>query len=301
MLRHKNLVGFTLVELLVVVAIIGVLVGMLLPAVQQVREAARRTACANNIRQQVLAALTNETIVNRLPNEFSILSHDPNIWASSHIPDLLPHLEQSNLVTELVDRALAEGGGYSFNIHFIADDYAPRLDVLNCPTMQLPEHCTGVNGNPHPARLRLDYKVCAGWGSQNVIFDWKLGAGWGARLAEIYDGTSNTILLGETQGQVSNGTRLLASPWSRSRSLLINWAVDSESNFVIPSPYLNPFLDVDGTTRYSLFQFSSAHPGVVMFAFCDGSTIPVDRNTDGEVLTAISTRGEGEVFSHDDL
>lgn len=163
------------------------------------------------------------------------------------------------------------------------------------------KHCTGVNGNPHPARLRLDYKVCAGWGSQNVIFDWKLGAGWGTRLAEIYDGTSNTILLGETQGQVSNGTRLLASPWTRSPSLLINWAVDSESNFVIPSPYLNPFLDVDGTTRYSLFQFSTAHPGVVMFAFCDGSTIPVDRNTDGEVMNAISTRGEGEIFNRDDL
>ena len=63
--RHN---GFTLVELLVVIAIIGILIGMLLPAVQQVREAARRTSCANNIRQLAIASHNYESALQEFPS-----------------------------------------------------------------------------------------------------------------------------------------------------------------------------------------------------------------------------------------
>ena len=68
--------GFTLVELLVVIAIIGILIGMLLPAVQQVREAARRITCGNNIRQCALASLNFESTHMRFPPGMNFREHD---------------------------------------------------------------------------------------------------------------------------------------------------------------------------------------------------------------------------------
>ena len=99
--------GFTLVELLVVIAIIGILIGMLLPAVQMVREAARRTSCANNIRQVALAAHNYQSGVMEFPagSLYPVVASDgvtPLSSASSRNgwsfhAQILPYLEQSNL------------------------------------------------------------------------------------------------------------------------------------------------------------------------------------------------------------
>ena len=104
--------GFTLVELLVVIAIIGILVGMLLPAVQQVREAARRTQCANNLRQLGIAMLNYESSFGEFPpgylseptrdgNVPSGIFIDPNTWDAAPgwgwAAHLLPYMEQGNL------------------------------------------------------------------------------------------------------------------------------------------------------------------------------------------------------------
>ena len=81
--------GFTLVELLVVIAIIGILIGMLLPAVQQVREAARRTECMNNLRQVALASLNFESAHMHMPTAGTCLlytSPSPRDKRQSRMP-----------------------------------------------------------------------------------------------------------------------------------------------------------------------------------------------------------------------
>ena len=95
----KNRGGFTLVELLVVIAIIGTLVGLLLPAVQSAREAARRSACTNNMKQLGLGVLNFESARKRLPAASSGTgtSSTATIGGYSWICAILPFLEETNL------------------------------------------------------------------------------------------------------------------------------------------------------------------------------------------------------------
>ena len=88
--RFKSRTGFTLVELLVVIAIIGVLVALLLPAVQSAREAARRSQCANNLRQQALAVATYATSFGTLPSTVRPPTGTRLAW----ITQMLPYLDQ---------------------------------------------------------------------------------------------------------------------------------------------------------------------------------------------------------------
>ena len=103
--------GFTLVELLVVMAIIGILVGMLLPAVQSVREAARRTSCLNNLRQMALASINYQSAHQRFPaaSDGGWIDDGGQYWGFSLHTYLLPYLEQN----ALSDQFLMVRGGNS--------------------------------------------------------------------------------------------------------------------------------------------------------------------------------------------
>src|SRR5947199_25208 len=108
MSRHRPS-GFTLVELLVVIAIIGVLVALLLPAVQSAREASRRSACSNNIRQMALACINFADVQGRFPVGVQIaqvpIQGDQNMLSAYRTPGFgpnwavltLPYYEQSAL------------------------------------------------------------------------------------------------------------------------------------------------------------------------------------------------------------
>ena len=122
--------AFTLVELLVVIAIIGILIGMLLPAVQQVREAARRTQCLNNVRQCTLGA---HNYASAFQDEFPPGNLQiSSAWGNSFWVYLLPFIEQANLFEQY---DLASGGwtGVTSNPNrFILEDV--QLSFLACPS-----------------------------------------------------------------------------------------------------------------------------------------------------------------------
>ncbi len=218
--------AFTLVELLVVIAIIGVLVALLLPAVQAAREAARRSQCQNNMKQLGLALQLYHNGHGRFPLGAACTSADcagdfrhPD-WGTTWAIAILPHLEQSA-------RFAAWNSSQP-------SDQQPEvtgmpLSAMNCPSAQRHEATFGSAspGTPFPpglyAKANYGANYGGGWaneddgnngfagsvtwaGPNRGVFSSRTPEGdpYGARLASITDGSSNTILLAEILTRESN-------------------------------------------------------------------------------------------------
>ena len=181
--------AFTLVELLVVIAIIGILVGMLLPAVQSVREAARRTDCSNNIRQLALANLNYESTHGHLPT--GVQDSDDDLRNADHAGwiFLLPYLEAENVANR-----------YDLSSHWrsvenlqLTEQFEPTF--LRCASS--PSFCEQNGGFAIPAS---DYAMSKGPDgylyrrtSSIGMFDVNVET----KFADVRDGLSNTFMIGE--------------------------------------------------------------------------------------------------------
>lgn len=217
--------GFTLVELLVVIAIIGILIGMLLPAVQQVREAARRTQCANNSRQLVLAMLNYESAHQRFPpainSESSRGRQDapPILARPSNSTDgvqqgwgffILPFLEQ-NALHQLYQTATDNGDTDWYLVvdgegQLVASKVIP---AFICPSDASPEgefnlsltHMSAPDGQMYG---KANFVAAIGAGNHVQTRKAASQITWGIMatnsrtgFGDIKDGSSNTILIGE--------------------------------------------------------------------------------------------------------
>ena len=185
--RHFSKHGFTLVELLVVIAIIGILIGMLLPAVQQVREAARRTECLNNLRQLGLSAFNYESSRRHFPAGIYDDDNNHRACIRNGLVDLLPHMEQGNLYDQL-DTTIPWSDPANLAVA------APTIQFMQCPSAG-----GTVDDNADIEVARGDYAFCMG---ETAVLNTDkpsgiFGINSKTSFAGIHDGSSNTILMGE--------------------------------------------------------------------------------------------------------
>jgi prepilin-type N-terminal cleavage/methylation domain-containing protein len=205
--------AFTLVELLVVIAIIGILVALLLPAVQAAREAARRTQCGNQIRQWGLAAHNYHDTFQSFPMT-NAQNYLPNTQGFSPQARILPFIEQANLQAKLDFALPAFTGPFNAlvpNPQFAAVFAAP-IKVALCPSDPAPVLNVGAGGSQYSG---INYMVSYGSGTKaNYDLRWPTDGfvyeNAGARFGDVTDGTSNTVFMSETVRSVGPDFTLAA-------------------------------------------------------------------------------------------
>jgi prepilin-type N-terminal cleavage/methylation domain-containing protein len=294
--------AFTLVELLVVIAIIGVLVALLLPAVQAAREAARRTQCANNLKQLGLAIHNYADTYNRFPAGCSPTG-DP--WTGgihrkgSVLVKLLPYVEQSPLYSQIDFRRDVT--------QWIWDNHRnTKIPGYLCPSD--PEFSTDRAHSNYGTslgaqRMSSNGSWCllyeghingpTGHGSSNAptnisgVFSRFF---WAARFADITDGTSNTIAMGEIRPRCSDHHR---QGWFHGNAL---WtATTAPINF--PTCEGEPQYQANSCYAMNNWQtsqgFKSKHPGGAQFVLCDGSTRFISETINYQTYQYLGARGDG--------
>ena len=193
--------GFTLIELLVVIAIIAILVALLLPAVQQAREAARRTSCRNNLKQFGLALHNYEGTFGMFPLT-NAQNYLPNVQGFSPQARLLPYMEQANLQNLLDFTQPAFTGPFNNlvpNPQFAAA-FATPLQVMLCPSDPALTINQGAGGALYAG---VNYMLSYGsgrdanydlrWPTDGLVFE-----NSSVRLRDVTDGTSNTVCMSES-------------------------------------------------------------------------------------------------------
>ena len=255
--------GFTLIELLVVIAIIAILIALLLPAVQQAREAARRTQCKNNLHQLGLALHNYHDVYNQFPlTVFNFnAGSDPYTWDASsrgsYLIRLLPYIEQGNLFSALNFSTVGPAWNLpNFEAQVDANGKLYRHYVIPafiCPSDNQPVldgHSTKSNyamsmgaqqmdGGGNPWGTCTNYMFPGGYfgtggaghgntDSPALTSGVLSRQGWAAGFRDMTDGTSNTIAMGEILPQCGDHSR---NGWFHFNSMWI--ATTAPVNFPI--------------------------------------------------------------------
>lgn len=301
----KKRAGFTLIEALIVLAIIAVLAALMLSAVQKVRETANRIACANNLKQIGLACHSYHDANDAFPPGYSASGADPTStrpgwgWAAH----LLPYLEQSAL-HQSIDLCRP------IEAHCNTAARLTVVPVFLCRSdPSVPSTFTVVDaaGKPVADAAPISYAASSGADELDQVPGPLEGVFYRnshVRIADIADGTTTTTLIGDRSwnwamapwaGAMHSGM-LYGGPGNPSRSNPD--AVYPAPNFCLAeNRRFNDRTNPDG----ALDDFSSGHPGGINMLFADGAVRFLRDSMDPVVFAAMGTRAGGEVIGSSDF
>ena len=300
MKRYGRRQAFTLVELMVVIAIIGILMSLLLPAVQSVRESGRRTQCSNNLKQFGLALQNYHDVNGQFPAGY--LRSNYAFWTSA----ILPYIEQDNRYNNLDFNSPSEWSDPAReNMLALQAHY----DLFQCPS--------AINNNPvkHyiPDRVPSNYLACASGTvaresgppgqpqlnqphQNGLMFD-----GSATTMASVTDGTVCTVAVGEAVNFMRHsGTDYWGIP-----QYVDHWPIGSPSfgsnevSEVLGStgPRINSVFD-DSPSVYVEDRelcFASYHNGGAQVVMADGHVDFVSETIDIPIWCSLGTRDNGEI------
>ena len=319
--------GFTLIELLVVIAIIAVLIALLLPAVQQAREAARRTQCKNNLKQLGLALHNYVDVYLVLPcqgqnaNNAGGYGGTTSIDQGSIFVKLLPYIDQAPLFN-----------GINFNVGPVPNETIDiqvvggkkvreyTLPALQCPSDNYTPAVPGFAGSNYapslgacamfsagqcPAYDNSAFSVANNYAPYGESPDGSTASGcfsylsWAAKFSEITDGLSNTILVGEIRPKCgSQEWTIFPADWASSTPYY--YATTAPINFKTcpgEGPGNNNLGNCNSYNSYNTSQgFKSRHIGGAQFVLGDGSVRFISENINLLTYQQLGDRHDGQVI-----
>lgn len=302
--------AYTLIELLIVIAIIMLLIGLMMPAVQAAREAGKRTQCMNNLKQMSLACLNHENQYGRLPTGGWgwLWNGDPDRGTNRRQPggwafNILPFTEQQSL------HEYGAGLPSAAKRTAIAQRLGVKVSIFVCPSRR--------SGGPYTNGWNVNYYDCDPV-AEVVRGDYAANAG--SLIADEFTGGPPSLAAGDSPGYPwQNTANLTGVIFQRSEIANSDITRGRSSVYLLGEKYLNADRYTDGmdaadnenvfagfdndNTRstyapplrdrpgyYDFFRFGSVHRSSFMMSYCDGSVRAVDYSVDPTIHQAAGSR-----------